>query len=117
MATKKKTRIRVGEHPIVCKDGHALLLMGLVADQMCACVHILPATIERMGLQPGDYVQIENNERDTQIVRQIARCPGCMGMRHDYAYLDRESARYLEGDIHDCLRVRPASIRWSALKI
>jgi hypothetical protein len=31
-----------------------------------------------------------------------------MGMRHDYAYLDRESARYLEGDIHDCLRVRRA---------
>lgn len=107
MPTKRKA-IRKGERPVVCKDGHALLLMGLVADQVgCTCAHIMPATVERMGLKPGDYVQIDNSERCTQIVRQIATC-GCRGMRHDYVYLDRDSVRYLEGEIHDCLRVRLA---------
>lgn len=89
-------------------DGRVMLLMGLVADLGCPCVHVLPATAKRHGYKPGDYVQIDNDERGTVIVRKIAGCGMCGGMRADYIYLDGESARYLEGDIHTALRIRPA---------
>lgn len=60
------------------------------------------------GFKPGDYIQIEHEERGTQVVRMLAACNGCVGMRRGYIYLDAESLRYLEGRVHDPVRLTPA---------
>lgn|SRR5512143_134740 len=110
MPTKRKAAPKKAHAPVLLPDGSAILLLGLVADAECSCVHLTPATVELLRLKPGDYIQIDDEERCTQIVRQIANCGPCCvaGMRPNYLYMDRRSAYYLDSELHACLRVRPA---------
>lgn len=86
--------------------------MGIVADAACSCVHLRPTTIQLLRLNPGDYIQINDEQRCTQIVRKLAdkgACCECVsGMRPNYIYLDRQSAHYLDSELHAQLHIKPA---------
>lgn len=112
MPTKRKAAPKKTHTPVMLSDGSAILLLGIVADAMCSCVHLMPSTVELLRLKPGDYIQIADEERCTQIVRKLAdkgSCCECVsGMRPNYLYLDRRSAYYLDSELHACLRIKPA---------
>lgn len=108
MPTKRKSAPKKAP-PVLLPDGSAILRLGVVADAECSCVHLTPSTVELLRLKPGDYIQISDEERCTQIVRMIANCgPCCCGMRPNYLYMDRRSAYYLDSELHAALRVKPA---------
>lgn len=104
MANKKFKTIRERLEALGRRDG---MKLGLVADQCCACVHIDPVMAKSCGFKPGDYIQVDHEERGTRIVRMLAHC-NCIGMRRGYVYMDAESLRYLEGNVHDLVRLTPA---------
>lgn len=112
MATKRKVAPKAIPTPVVLSDGSAVLRLGIVADAMCSCVHLMPSTLQSLRLKPGDYIQIADEERCTQIVRKLAdkgSCCECVsGMRPNYLYLDRRSAYYLDSELHATLHVKPA---------
>lgn len=85
--------------------------VGVILDA-CSCgILMLPSVAERLGFKPGDYFQIENEDRDTVIVRSLLPCHTRIGeavMRENYVYLDTQSAYYLIADVHEIVRVRPA---------
>lgn len=78
--------------------------LGVIIDSE-AGAHIHARTAGRVGFKCGDYVEIAHDERGTQIVRCLC-CAHTSGMNADYVYLDKESFRYLGGDLHDEVAVK-----------
>jgi len=83
--------------------------VGIVLDACCAGIHLLPEVAQRLGFKPGDYFQVDHDERCTVIVRPLVGCRMNDGMRPNYVYLDQQSAYYLTTDVHEIVRLRPAA--------
>lgn len=112
MPIKRKAAPKKAPPPTILPDGSAVLRLGIVADALCSCLHMSPSTLQLLRFNPGDYLQITDEDRCTQIVRKLAdkgSCCECVsGMRPNYLYLDRRSAYYLDSELHASLRVKPA---------
>lgn len=108
----KRKAVSNKAQPTILADGSAVLRLGIVADAMCSCVHISPSTLQLLRFNPGDYLQIDDEERCTQIVRKLADkdapCECITELLPNYLYMDRHSAYYLDSDLHAALRVKPA---------
>jgi hypothetical protein len=82
------------------------MFAGVIVDDTTA-VHIHHRTAEAIGVKCGDFLELRHRERDTVIVRRCCCCEG-PGMRENYAYLDRQSFHYLDGQLHDEIWVKEA---------
>lgn len=105
MATKKKQAKRP-KPPVVIENGAALLKIGVVVDACCRGLYMLPSTAEQAGFKIGDFLQVDHDDGGTVIVRRLAHCVQSGQMRHNYVYMDEQSASYLETELHDDVRVK-----------
>ena len=80
--------------------------VGLIADAATPGIYLPGAALKMLGAKVGDYVEVMNPRRDTQVVREL-RSLGCAQLtRDDYAYFDQGSLHYLDAELHDNVVLR-----------
>ncbi len=104
MKSKKASR-----SPVILPNGSASLHVGVITRGDCGA-HINSTAAKICGLQGGDYVQIDLDERGTQIVRELCCCHNGREMRDDYVYLDEESFRFLGAKLHETVEMKKSDL-------
>ena len=66
------------------------------------------AVLKVLNLDFGDYIDIENDEHGTRVSRRIRSIRTSSEMCDDYVYLDRNTLRYLDLDLHTQVSVSAA---------